>query len=76
MSTNSYFLTDLEDSSSLEKPVKSPCISICALDDNDICTGCFRSADEITGWGHYSNKQKREVLAQTYKREKEVNPFL
>ena len=33
-----------------EKPVRSPCVSICALDDADICTGCQRTVAEITGW--------------------------
>ena len=46
----------------LEKPVKSPCISLCALDLNDICMGCQRSADEIRRWGTMTNQQRREVL--------------
>lgn len=41
---------------------KSPCISVCVLDDDDICTGCYRSADEITDWFMASDEQKREVL--------------
>ena len=31
-----------------ERPVASPCVSICALDEQDICTGCQRTVDEIT----------------------------
>ncbi len=49
---------------SQEKPVKSPCVSLCALDINDICMGCQRSADEITRWGTMTNQQRREVLEQ------------
>ena len=41
---------------------QSPCISVCLLDENNICTGCFRSADEITDWFTASAEQKREVL--------------
>ena len=41
---------------------QSPCISVCLLDKNDICTGCFRSADEITDWFAATPEQKREVL--------------
>jgi len=59
-----------------EKPIKSPCISICALDDNDICTGCYRSGDEITRWGLCNNKERREILVYAYEREKKVNPFM
>jgi len=58
------------------KTIASPCISICALDKNNICTGCYRSADEITQWSGLSNDQKREVILQAYQREKKVNPFL
>ncbi|NVL30544.1 DUF1289 domain-containing protein, partial [Pseudomonas syringae pv. actinidiae] len=34
----------------VEKPVRSPCVSICALDEQDICTGCQRTVSEITQW--------------------------
>ena len=61
---------------STEKLIKSPCISVCALDDNDICTGCFRSVDEIRGWNMYSNQEREAVLALAFDREKQVNPFL
>ena len=33
-----------------EAAVKSPCISVCALDEEDICMGCFRSLREISDW--------------------------
>jgi predicted Fe-S protein YdhL (DUF1289 family) len=42
--------------------VKSPCISVCALDENDICVGCYRSGLEITDWVIMSEERKREVL--------------
>ena len=41
---------------------QSPCISVCLLDEYDICTGCFRSANEITDWFMASAEQKREML--------------
>ncbi|MFJ4141540.1 DUF1289 domain-containing protein [Pseudomonas sp. NPDC089734] len=45
-----------------EKPVRSPCVSICALDEDDICTGCQRTVSEITGWSRMSNDERRAVL--------------
>lgn len=45
-----------------EAEPKSPCISVCVLDDNDICSGCYRSAAEITDWFMASPGQKREIL--------------
>ena len=47
---------------------QSPCISVCLLDGNDICTGCFRSAEEITDWFVASAEQKREMLRRARER--------
>lgn len=54
--------------SSVEKPVPSPCISICALDEQDICTGCQRTAGEITRWGRMDNAERRQVLLLCHER--------
>ena len=51
-----------------ETEIKSPCISVCVLDDDDICTGCYRSADEITDWFMASDEEKREVLRNAQSR--------
>lgn len=48
--------------------VNSPCISICALDENDICIGCFRSGKEITDWGRVDNDGKRAILKNVAQR--------
>lgn len=42
--------------------VASPCVSVCALDEEDVCIGCYRSAAEITEWSALDNDGKREVL--------------
>jgi len=47
---------------------KSPCISICVLDDDDVCMGCYRSAQEITDWFMASDEQKDEVLRKARER--------
>lgn len=52
----------------LPKPVKSPCISVCALDEGDVCTGCQRTAVEITQWGRMSDEQRRDVLRLAHQR--------
>jgi len=52
----------------VEKPVPSPCVSICALDEDDICIGCQRSGDEIINWGKMNNEQRREVLRRAQQR--------
>ncbi len=51
-----------------ESSPESPCVSICALDENDICMGCYRSAQEITDWFMASDAEKREILARVRER--------
>ena len=46
----------------------SPCISVCVLDDHDVCMGCYRSASEITDWFMATDEQKREVLRRARER--------
>ena len=54
-----------------EKPVASPCVNICALDEQDICIGCQRTVDEITRWGRMDNTERRSVLARCHERAKD-----
>lgn len=50
--------------------VNSPCVGVCALDDDDVCIGCFRSGQEITQWGYLDNEGKREILRNVAERMK------
>ena len=47
---------------------QSPCISVCVLDDKDICVGCYRSATEITDWFMENAEGKREILKRAGER--------
>ncbi len=55
--------------------VPSPCVSICALDEKDICRGCFRSGSEITEWFFASEDQKRNILRQAEQRRQTATRF-
>lgn len=48
--------------------VPSPCVSVCALDADDVCTGCYRTADEITRWQGLDDESRRAVLSATRER--------
>ncbi|MCK0537826.1 DUF1289 domain-containing protein [Alcanivorax sp. CY1518] len=48
--------------------VASPCVSICALDGDDLCVGCFRTGNEISYWGRLPAPWQREVLARSQQR--------
>ncbi len=58
-----------------EEEPKSPCVSICVLDGDDICQGCYRSAAEITDWFMASAQEKRDILARARERLLESNPI-
>ena len=53
-----------------ERAVASPCVNICALDDDDICIGCQRSVEEITRWSRMDNAERRVVLGVCHERAK------
>jgi len=51
----------------------SPCISVCALDTDDVCIGCYRSAGEITDWLMASADEKRTIIARAHARRDGAN---
>ncbi|WP_339487466.1 DUF1289 domain-containing protein [Pseudomonas sp. EL_65y_Pfl2_R95] len=51
-----------------ERPVASPCVHVCALDEEDICIGCQRNVAEITHWSRMDNQERRAVLVQCHQR--------
>ncbi|MFR0672537.1 DUF1289 domain-containing protein [Enterobacterales bacterium AW_CKDN230030176-1A_HGKHYDSX7] len=59
-----------------ERPVASPCVSICALDEQDICTGCQRTVEEITRWSRMDDVERRQVLARCHARAVEAGLVL
>ena len=50
--------------------IVSPCVGICALNESDICVGCYRTGIEISAWGEMKESEKRSVLALIKEREK------
>ncbi len=50
------------------KPIKSPCIEVCALDDHNVCIGCYRTADEIIDWFAASDDRKCDILVAVQRR--------
>jgi len=63
-------------SGSDEKPIASPCVSICALDEADVCIGCQRNVDEIIRWSRLNNHERREVLLRCHERARERGQLL
>jgi predicted Fe-S protein YdhL (DUF1289 family) len=51
-------------------------VSICALDEHDLCVGCYRTGEEITRWGTYNNDERRQVLQTVAERERSAMNFI
>ncbi len=53
--------------------VDSPCIKVCVVHPTArICTGCYRTMDEIAGWSRLSPDARRTVLADLPSRKSQV----
>lgn len=59
-----------------EKPVASPCVQVCALDEEDVCVGCQRTASEIERWGRLDNAERRRILALCIERSRAKGQLL
>lgn len=45
--------------------VESPCVKICVVHPAArLCTGCYRSIDEIGSWGRMTPEERRAVMAE------------
>ncbi|MBR9651712.1 DUF1289 domain-containing protein [Thalassovita aquimarina] len=43
--------------------VQSPCVNICVIHPQErICTGCYRSIEEITRWSKMSAEERRAIM--------------
>lgn len=50
--------------------IQSPCVQICMIHpEARICTGCFRSIEEITNWSKMTSEARADVMAKLPSRE-------
>lgn len=43
--------------------IQSPCVKICVVHpEARICTGCYRSIDEIRDWSRMSNEARAAIM--------------
>jgi len=53
--------------------VESPCVDICVIHpEARLCTGCYRSMDEISRWSRMSSGERAVVMAALPDRSKLV----
>lgn len=44
------------------KAILSPCIGVCALNAEQMCTGCLRTSAEIGAWSSMTDSQRAYVM--------------
>lgn len=49
--------------------IESPCISICVLDEKEVCQGCYRTLEEIGQWSHCDEEAKQVIVAHALERQ-------
>jgi predicted Fe-S protein YdhL (DUF1289 family) len=54
--------------SDINRPIQSPCVRNCCLDDDLTCLGCFRSLEEIKEWGIVDSHRRRIILRNAQQR--------
>ena len=43
--------------------IESPCVQICVVHpETRICTGCYRTIDEITDWSRMTPETRRDIM--------------
>ena len=43
--------------------IESPCIKVCLIHpEARICTGCYRTIDEIGGWTRLAPEERRRIM--------------
>lgn len=48
--------------SNVSPAVPSPCISVCRLDEQKVCTGCLRHVEDIREWRAATDERRREIV--------------
>jgi predicted Fe-S protein YdhL (DUF1289 family) len=48
--------------------VASPCIKVCVLDREGMCTGCGRKLEEIAAWSRLEPEAQRQIVAAAARR--------
>jgi predicted Fe-S protein YdhL (DUF1289 family) len=54
--------------SNVSAAVLSPCISLCRLDEQKVCLGCFRHVEDIREWRSADDQRRREICQSAEQR--------
>ncbi|WP_335625486.1 DUF1289 domain-containing protein [Agrobacterium cavarae] len=50
------------------KMMETPCIHVCQLSPEGLCTGCHRTIAEITGWSGFTVAERHRIMSELPRR--------
>ncbi|WP_312807002.1 DUF1289 domain-containing protein [Agrobacterium cavarae] len=50
------------------KTMETPCIHVCQLSPEGLCTGCHRTIAEITGWSGFTVAERHRIMSELPRR--------
>jgi predicted Fe-S protein YdhL (DUF1289 family) len=56
--------------------IPSPCVSICSMNSDDLCIGCYRTSKEIREWLLMEDGERLDVTEKAGERSRKNNPFV
>lgn len=56
------------------RAVLSPCIGVCSLDDDGLCSGCHRTTAEIARWAQMDDDERLRLMEALPQRELRMAP--
>jgi predicted Fe-S protein YdhL (DUF1289 family) len=42
----------------------TPCVQVCTINKQNVCTGCKRTIKEITNWTKYSPSKRKQIMRE------------
>lgn len=59
------------------RAIATPCVKVCVVDGaTGLCLGCFRTLQEIAGWGRLDDAERARVMAELPGRRGRIDPAL
>lgn len=59
--------------SNVSPAVRSPCVSLCRLDDERVCVGCFRHVEDIREWRSADDERRRQICSAAEQRRRDAS---
>ncbi|MDB5446446.1 MAG: hypothetical protein JWQ97_1763 [Phenylobacterium sp.] len=57
------------------RPIRTPCIQVCAVDgESGLCLGCYRTLKEIASWASLAEAERERIMGELPARRGRIRP--